>query len=221
MFKMGQEGYQIKSLLSSKNYDVWKEEITGVLSMDKCMNIVEGLELRPSKAPIEPVETPAKEEKGVIITPAYTPSRHEIERWEDKMERFEDKQTNWDDRHARSASRIILACAPGPRVHVKGMKDAVKMWKILEAQYGSSNLATRDAAYLQLRANQSDFKTIEEYAEHLKQAQSRLAELKFPIPDWMLSTSFRLGLKPELEPYIFSLIETSRKNKTELDVNEM
>ena len=189
--------------------------------MNKCMNIVKGLELRPSNAPIEPVETSKKIEKGVTITSAYTPSRHDIERWEDKMERFEEKQKNWNDRHVRSASRIVLACAPEPRVHVRGMNDAVKMWKILKTQYESSNLATRDSAYLQFRANQSNFKTIEEYAEHLKQAQSKLTELKFPIPDWMLSTSFRLGLKPELEPYIFSLIETSRRNKTELDVDEM
>ena len=121
----------------------------------------------------------------------------------------------------KSSYQDILECGTGPRVHIEGLEDPKEMWDVLEKLYKATSLATRDLAFLQLRASQSDFKSIQEYAEHLKKAHSQLIQLGHKLPDWVLSTSFRLGLKPDLEPYIFSLVEAARANMRELDVDEM
>ena len=44
---MGPETYQIKPLIGEKNYNVWKEEVKGLLSLDELWDIVKGEELRP------------------------------------------------------------------------------------------------------------------------------------------------------------------------------
>ena len=217
---MGLETYQMKPLVGEKNYNVWKEEVKGLLGLDELWDIVKEEELRPLNAPPRPEDSPSKIEDGVT-TPAIVVTQSTIERWEDKLEAFEEKQKKWDKRRVKVATKIYLNCGTGPRVHIEGLEDLKEMWDVLEKHYKATSLATRDLAFLQLHASQSDFKSIQEYAEHLKKAHSQLIQLGHKLPDLVLSTSFRLGLKPDLEPYIVSLVEAARANMRELDVDEM
>ena len=77
----------------------------------------------------------------------------------------------------KSSYQDILEFGTGPRVHIEGLEDPKEMWDVLEKLYKATSLATRDLAFLQLRASQSDFKSIQEYAEHLKKAHSQLIQL--------------------------------------------
>ncbi len=42
-----------------------------------------------------------------------------------------------------------------------------------------------------------------------------------PIPSWLLSAFFRLGLNPDLEPYTFQTVNTAQTQKWELEIDEM
>ena len=42
-----------------------------------------------------------------------------------------------------------------------------------------------------------------------------------PVPSWLLSSFFRLGLNPDLEPYTFQMVNTARTQKRELEIDEM
>ena len=115
-----------------------------------------------------------------------------------------------------------MNCEDGPRVHIKGVESPHEIWSILKNQYESSDLATRDNAVSQMvHQTQSDFSTIAEYGEVIKKGAAKCAEMGNPVPSWLLSSFFRLGLNPDLEPYTFQMVNTARTQKRELEIDEM
>ncbi len=81
----------------SENYDSWKEEIQGILTLNKLWLVVIGKEKTPY---------PAKEVNSDKLLIMMT----------------------WEDKNAGAVAIIRLSCEPGPRVHIKGMEDAVAVW---------------------------------------------------------------------------------------------
>ncbi len=93
---------------------------------------------------------------------------------------------------------------------------------VLKNQYESSDLATRDNAVSQMvHQTQSDFSTIAEYREVNKKSAAKYAEMGNPVPSWLLSSFFQLGLNLDLEPYTFQMVNTARTQKRELEIDEM
>ncbi len=68
---------------------------------------------------------------------------------------------------------------------------------------------------------QSDFGTIAEYEEVIKKSIAKCAEMGNLVSSWPLSSFFRLGLNPDLEPYTFRMVNTARSQKRELEIDEM
>ena len=72
------------------------------------------------------------------------------------------------------------------------------VWNKLIEMYGTSDLATRDQAIYEIsRIDSEDFRSLSEYAEHIKKHVKTLEDMGVGLPQWMLSTFFRLGLKED------------------------
>ncbi len=142
--------------------------------------------------------------------------------YEAKMEKYREKLLDYDDKYSRACATIRLNCEEGPRVYIKGVESPHEIWSILKNQYESSDLATRDNAVFQMvHQTQSDFSTITEYGEVIKKGAAKCAEMGNPVPSWLLSSFFRLGLNPDLELYTFQMVNTARTQKRELEIDEM
>ncbi len=127
-----------------------------------------------------------------------------------------------DDKYSRAYATIRLNCEDGPRVHIKCVEDPNEMWSTLKRQYEASDLATRDNAVSQMICHtQSDFKTIAEYGESIKQGEAKCAEIGNPVASWLQSSFFQLDLNSDLEPYTFQMVNTARAQKRELEIDEM
>ena len=71
------------------------------------------------------------------------------------------------------------------------------------------------------RIDSEDFKTLSEYAENIKKQAKTLDDMGVLLPQWLLITFFRLGLKENLDPYVFNMVQSARSNKVELDVDDL
>jgi len=139
----------------------------------------------------------------------------------DKKEYTTDVQ-HWEDRNDRASGIIGFSCEKGPRIHITKAESATKMWSILKAQYEQSDLTTLFLATKELtQTKQSDFKSIQDYADSLKQAAVKCSDTGKTIQPWMLSNLFLLGLNESLEPYIFGLIQSAKVNKSDLLIDDM
>ena len=133
-----------------------------------------------------------------------------------------DRLLAWKDKNARAVAIIRLSCEPGPRIHIKVMDQATAVWEELQKQYEVSDLATLDLAIQSIcRSVQSEYASIGEYGENLKQNAAKCAEMGHVIPDWLQGSMFRMGLGQNLEPYVFQLAQRTRTVKRILIVNDM
>ena len=219
---MGGQNYKIASLKGSANYDRWSEDIRGILALDHCWLVTIGKEIAPKTPQALPEEKPAEVSGEIVLVEAVVNTKSAKDAHEAKMERYEEKLLDCDDKYSRACATIRLNCEDGPRVHIKGVESPHEIWSILKNQYESSDLATRDNAVSQMvHQTQSDFSTIAEYGEVIKKGAAKCAEMGNPVPSWLLSSFFQLGLNPDLEPYTFQMVNTVQTQKQELEINEM
>ena len=219
---MGGQNYKIAPLKGSANYDRWSEDIRGILALDHCWLVTIGKETPPKIPRALPEERAASFNGDIVVTEAVVNTELAKDAYEAKMERYEEKLLECNDKYSRACATIRLNCEDGPRVHIKGVESPHEIWSILKNQYESSDLATRDNAVSQMvHQTQSDFSTIAEYGEVIKKGAAKCAEMGNPVPSWLLSSFFRLGLNPDLEPYTFQMVNTARTQKRELEIDEM
>ena len=185
-----------------------------------CWLVTIGKEIAPKAPRALPEEQPASVAGGTLVKAVInTDSAKDV--YETKMEKYREKLLNCDDKYSRACATIRLSCN-GPWVHIKGVESPHKIWSILKNQYELSDLATRDNAVSQMvHQTRSDFSTIAEYGEVIKKGAAKRAEMGNPVPSWLLSSFFRLGLNPDLEPHIFQMVNTVRTQKRELEIDEM
>ncbi len=189
--------FRISKLKGAENYDSWKEEIQGILTLNKLWLVVIGKETSSTE-------------------PELTSSSSK------EQEIYKEKLLAWEDKNARAVATIRLSCEPGPRIHIKGMENGVAVWNMLKKQYEVSDMATLDLAVHSIcQSVQRDFKTLDEYGQNVKENAAKCSAMGYDIPDWLLSSMFRMGLHIELEPYIFHLAQEARTAKKTLTVDEM
>ncbi len=129
---------------------------------------------------------------------------------------------HWEDKNERACGLITFGTEEGPRVHIGNLENATQMWIILKNQYEQSDLTTVHLAIRELtRSKQSDFKSIQEYADSLKRAVTKCSGTGKIVPDWLLCHLFLLGLNEGLEPYVFGLIQSAKTNNTKLSIDDM
>jgi len=94
----------------------------------------------------------------------------------DKKKHTTDVQ-HWEDRNDRASGIIGFSCEKRPRIHISKADNVTKMWSILKTQYEQSDLTTLFLATKELtQSKQSDFKSIQDYADSLKQAAIKCAD---------------------------------------------
>ncbi len=219
---MGGQTYKIKPLKGTKNYDRWSEDIQVVLALDHCWLVTIGKEITLNLPRGLPEEKPASTGADGEIIPGITVTEEMKDAYKARMERYGDKLFDCDDKYSRACAKIRLNCEDGPRVHIKVVDDPNEMWSTLKRQNKAFNLATRDNAVSPIIfPTQSDFKTIAEYRESIKQGEAKCAEMGNPVASWLQSSFFRLGFNSDLEPYTFQMVNTARVQKRELEIDEM
>ncbi len=192
----GSETYRVPKLKGSENYESWKEDIINALK-------AKGLWMITSKK----LKKPAP-----LSSDASTA---------DKKKHTTDVQ-HWKDRNDRVSNIIDFSCEKEPRIHIFKADNVTKMWSILKTQYEQSNLTTLFLATKELtQSKQSNFKSIQNYADSLKQVAIKCADIGKTVESWMLSNLFLLDLNESLEPYIFGLIQSIKVNKFELLIDDM
>ncbi len=84
---------------------------------------------------------------------------------------------HWEDKNDRACGMITFSTEQGPRVHIGKIVIVTQMWATLMNQYEQSNLTTLHLAIKELtKSKQSDFKSIQDYADSLKRAGSHAGE---------------------------------------------
>ncbi len=171
---MGSQTYKIKPLKGSENYDRWSEDIQGVLALDHCWLVTIRKQITPKVPQGLPKEKPASTGADAEIIPGITVTEEMKDAHEARMEKYRDKLLDCDDKYSWTCAIIRFNCEDGLRVHIKGVEDPNEMWSTLKRKYEASDLATRDNSVSQMiRHTQSDFKTIAEYKESIKQGAAK------------------------------------------------
>lgn len=188
--------YEFPKLKGIENYEKWSDDMTIVLKMNGLWWVTSG---KLEKPVIPPSNATTADEEGY--------ARELLE---------------WEDKNMRACGMIKLSTERGPRIDIRDIEIATQIWSILKDRYEPSKFTTLYLAWRRLtQSRQSDFKSVQDYADSLKLAASRCSKVGEEVPDWLLSHLFLLGLNEGLEPYVFSLIQTAKINKAELAIDEM
>ena len=188
--------YKIPKLKGNENYDSWRADITDSLKAKGLWWVTSGKLIKPGTLTGDITERAKEKQDDAILA--------------------------WEDNNDRACAMIGLTVERGPRVHINHIELATERWSVLKDQYGESDITTRHLALKELtQSKQSDFKSIQDYADALKKASVKCSNTGRPIPDWMLGHLFLLGLNEGLEPYVFGLIQAAKAHKTELIIEDM
>ncbi len=112
-----------------------------------------------------------------------------------KIEKYRDKPLDYNDKCLWAYVTIWLNCGNGHRVNIKFVEDSDEMWNTLKRWYKALDLAIRDQVVFQMIFFiQSDFKTIAEYSESIKQREVKCTKMRNPVASWLQSFFFQLDL---------------------------
>ena len=197
---MGEDSYTIKKLQGNENYKKWALEMTALLQVKELDTLITGEDYKPF----------------IPTTSSTTPLTPE------QQSRFDRKLQEWKRKNSKTVGLLLLNIEDGPQQHVDGQTEAKDVWDILRNQYESYDVGTRDLSFLAVtRCSQSEFSTMQEYGDHIKKHTRILANMGYPLSPWQVSTSFRLGLNPDLAPYTFQLLLAAKMHGGELDVDQL
>ena len=171
--------YKIPKLKGNENYDSWRADIIDSLKAKGLWWVTSGKLIKP--------ELPVGDITGAAIN------------------KHNDALLAWEDKNDRACGMIGLTVERGPRIHIENIEIATERWSILKDHYGDSDFTTRHLALKALtQSKQSDFKSIQDYADSLKRASVKCSNVGSPLPDWAIAHLFLLGL-----------------NEAELNIKEM
>ena len=149
-------------------------------------------------------------------------SKEDEAKYDKALEDYESKKEDWDTEHEGAMGVILLIIMPEPREHIKNHENAALAIAKLLKQYGTTNLAIIDIFFQKIcRSNMDDFKSVNEYAEHIQRHYNKILAAGRVIESWILSTCFRMGLPQHLNPYIFQLVHAAKASGIELTIDDM
>ena len=187
--------FKFPKLKGNENYDSWKVDISNALKIKGLWWVTSGKVKKPE---ISENELNAEAEKA-----------------------YKEELLSWKDKNDRACALISITMERGPRAHIRKVKIATEIWSKLKDQYESDVMTLYLALKELTQSKQSDFKSIQEYADALKRVSIKCSNTGKEIPDWMLGYLFLLGLNEGLEPYVFYLIQTAKTNKASLNIDDM
>ncbi len=180
--------YRFPKLKGNENYESWRIDITSALKSKGLWWVTSGKLEKPGIPSSDATSTAKREYASDLLT--------------------------WEDKNDRACGMITFSAEQGPRVHIGNIEIATEMWSTLKAQYEQSDLTTIRLAIRELtQSKQSDFKSIQDYADSLKRAATKCSSTGNVIPDWMLGHLFLLGLNEDLKPYTDGLTKSLEPSK--------
>ena len=209
--------YEIKKLKGTRNWHSWEEELQDCLKLSGLWCYVSGLE----EMPIQP-DLPVGRVKEDGSTAPITKTQQTA--YNAELKTYLKEHREWNSNNARAYAAISDACDTKPRSHIKGITVGKTAYEKLKDIYGTatSDLATAELALRKMcRKSMADFSNVRTWAEHLKKQENVIRRAGKTIPNWIMSSIFRMGLTRELNPYMFILIQDAKQRGVELTIDDM
>lgn len=207
--------YKIKKLKGTENWNSWEEELQNCLTLSQLWGYVSGLE----ETPIQP-DLPVGRANEDGSTAPITKTQQIA--YEAELKTYKKEHKEWTSNNARAYAAISEACDTEPRSHIKGISDGKTAYEKLKNIYGTSDLATAELALREMcKKSMADFSNVGTWAEHLRKQENVVRRAGKTIPEWMMSSFFRMGLTRELDPYMFTLIHGAKQRGVELTIDDM
>ncbi|MCJ1369168.1 hypothetical protein MMC20_000377 [Loxospora ochrophaea] len=105
----------------------------------------------------------------------------------------------------KAKGTIYLTVKSGPLNHLTGLTNLYKMLAKLEEVYKTKSYTARDQYFNKI--------SVVTYGEAIKKAANSLVEMKYPMPEWMLSTSFIYDLGAGFKDYVTLILNSRIKNE--------
>ena len=128
----------------------------------------------------------------------------------------------WNRSNDKACSLIMLTSETDSRNHIQKLNNANKMWNILKKIYQRSNrIIKHNALKLMTQTRQMNYSSLEEYADAIKEAFVKRAQINYSLLNEALVDFFLMRLNEDLRFYIFNLIIISNNNKVDWDINTL
>ena len=176
-----------------------------MFAMNRCWDVVSGKELEPT-LPTAPIPTQSTEtgttdrqstETGSPPTPT-SPTAAEIAQHEEKLE-------VWREKNEMARACLILYTEYSLMQHIVGLETVHEQWLKLKELCGGTDRQVRHAALSALtRIKSSSYESVQEYTAAIMKHQNALKTTGVALPDWQLSSFYRIGLKDEPKASFFT-----------------
>ncbi|KAG7009211.1 serine carboxypeptidase [Physcia stellaris] len=207
--------YEIKKLKGTENWNSWEEELQNCLKLSGLWHYVSGLE----ETPIQP-DLPVGRTNEDGSTAPITKTQQTA--YDAELNTYMKEHKEWTSNNARAYAAISIACDTGPQSHIVGLSDGKTAYEKLKNIYRTSDLTTIDLAVQEMcRKSMADFHNVRTWAEHLKKQEKEIRRAGKIMPNWIMSSIFRMGLTRELSPYMFILMQDAKQREIELTIDDI
>lgn len=209
------ENIGIAKLKGTENWTSWYDEIRSKLILRNLWGYAQG-------RIVEPVALIAPKPTAGSSSRLDSAEAEAQEKYQKALVVYEEKFSKWERSQEMIIAIIILTCEVGPRVHLTNVTNGKTALEILKELYEGTDLFTIDISFGEIaRSKLENFASIEAYAQHLKAHREKIFMAGENIPDWLMSSAFRMGLPSRFNPYVFQLEYASKNLGKVLTIDEM
>ena len=99
-------------------------------------------------------------------------------KYDQDLKEYVTKKKKFYDGHESAMSIMHLTTMLESREHIKNYKNSMATINKLLKQYGTSNLAIIDTSFQEIcRSNMNEFKSINEYANHIQRHYNKILQI--------------------------------------------
>ena len=175
----------IPKLEGSSNYEAWVTGIQGIALTNRVWKVMNGTIKRPVLA--------------------ENPSPTQLETYELKLD-------DWEEAEEVAQGYILQTIKQGPRAHLSQEMDAPTMFAKLKETYKLKGYTERHIHWKNInRSTLAQYGNASEYAESIKKSRTKLGEMGYTVPDWMVTSSFLHGLGEKYNSFVTLILNTRQK----------
>ncbi|SLM41429.1 hypothetical protein LPUS_12424 [Lasallia pustulata] len=175
----------IPKLEGSSNYEAWVTGIQGIALTNRVWKVMNGTIKRPVLA--------------------ENPSPTQLETYELKLD-------DWKEAKEVAQGYILQTIKQGPRAHLSQEMDAPTMFAKLKETYKLKGYTERHIHWRNINCSTlAQYGNASKYSESIKKSRTKLGEMGYTVPDWMVTSSFLHGLGEKYNSFVTLILNTRQK----------
>ena len=175
----------IPKLEGSSNYKAWVTGIQGIALTNRVWKVMNGTIKHP------------------VLAENPSPTQ---------LETYELKLNNWEEAEEVAQGYILQMIKQSPRAHLSQEMDAPTMFSKLKETYKLKGYTKRHIHWKNInRLTLARYGNASEYAESIKKSRTKLGEMGYTVPDWMVTSSFLHGLGEKYNSFVTLILNTCQK----------